>query len=429
MEQALQQVASLSLMQLAAKLELPVEKLSNFTIQQLAEKLTLVEVIGVRKPEHHRPTSNFGSTSQVLGFESNFDDEFSFTNDISTVSAPGVFHINTNNSSNKNNTGNDNYDKYAVFRELTVEDASGFSVGADNELSDEDRSSRTQDKTLTRDSSSERTLQVEEGLFPASEAGAVGLNTMDDVTDGNLSDENDKFPLDEEVSSKCDWATFDTNFDEFTIVPPGASGNVPNIIKLESVIKPDSPWDSDENESVSQLGEVTKAAPGKDSITNIANAVFAEDKLLHCVLPPDPEEFNFQPFEKPAPIITGPAPGLRRSSKDRNPTFEAFEMEPRHFKRQSSGSSKHSLGKNSDYSDSGRHRTGTEYRSRNNSRDLDSWDVRRDHLDEWEQPLPVREPSGRVGREKNYDSRRDHLHRSDSRGSYSRQSSDRTKYA
>ena len=474
MEQALLQVASLSLGQLASRLDVPVEKLSNYTIQQLAEKLSFIGLEDESaKPPPPAPGKNqaFGSTSQIsMRFESNFSTNFDDDNDISTVSAPAGFPP-PNSRSAASEPIESSFDKYAVFRELAAEAASGFSVASSASFendSDDDRS-RTQDKTLTgRDSSSERTLQIEHGASRHDAGGdaSLALNTMDDITDANLSDDQDKFTLDDEEIDvgNSKWATFESNFDDsFASVPPQKQQEViiSQPIKLDPPKKkPESPWDSDEDNN----REPTTPAAG------ISVSAFDDAKILQS-LPPGPEEFDFQPFEKPAPITppsaaaSSVASAGRRSSREKDRGgFDSFKLEPKsspsssggQFKRQSSGSSKHSLSKYSDYSDSGRHPR--DERVRKNSRELlDSWDRRewdgRDPSraeetwdkewgdggggDRWDRgegwsrrsdrdfDLPDTKEDGRRRRPDNWTDRRAELSRSDSRGSHSKRKHDR----
>jgi hypothetical protein len=463
MEQALAQVASLSLGDLAKRLELPVDKLSSLTIQQLAEKLTDMDIkskkshqqrssVQVQRGEKDHQLSVVYRSKQASTSSSRSDHSESkfagFDDDFSTASAPPGPSTHSHSHSGKDGQRNTNYDRYAVFRNLDLEDASGFSIfGASNSLSDkannssmmcnignnseddEDDFSRTQEKTLTsRDSSSERTLQADDITFGAesnhnrnvSIASAIALaNTMDDVTDVNLSDDQDdngKFPEDEEdlasgFMNKPEWATFDSNFDDQFCTTA--------LVKAEGGNESPS-WESDNENGAQESppGATPRDQQGKDG-------------------------FDFQPFEKP----TNPAPlsndELIRSppAEERSIAFEKDMREPRypktdnsspdrirsppegHFRRQSSGSSRHSErssgggpnngsskpGKSSEFSDSGRP-TNSRSKARKGSRDYDRWDERGGDFDR------DREGSGRHGRDR---VDREYGGRPDSRTSYS----------
>lgn len=295
MEQALGQVASLSLGELALKLELPVEQLSSLTIQQLAEKLTLMNL--------NAPNTN--TKPFTSGFESNFDDDFS------TASAPSTMEGVAKRDQDKTaiTTTTTNYDRYAVFRELTLEEASGFSVVSMNELMEIKKDgSGSGSKTLTsRDSSSERTLQ-------ADDEPENPMATMDDITDTNFSDGEEKSILNDEIvdpyfeSNKQlpEWATFESNFEDQCI--PLQTG----FNKSE-----ESPsWESDEG----VLNPYPFPSEGRP-------------KLKTTKIDAQSSQFDFQPFQKQSSRIDD---AVEEGESHLDPLVQS------NFQRQSSGSSKHS---------------------------------------------------------------------------------------
>ena len=285
MEQALSQVATLSLGQLASRLELPVEQLSSLTIQQLAERLTNIDL------------HDDGRGPGTVGFETNFEPD-----DFSTVSAPSTMEGVACRDLKKSPAS---YDKYAAFRELTAEDASGFSIIATLD-SKEGSGSRT---LTSRDSSSERTLQADDDN---------PLATMDDVTDANLSEAEERSMLDEEVGDDYleatnklpPWATFDSHFGE-------------QAVPLESAFNKseDSPsWDSDEN--------APAIAPLPTTTPDVRPKALKTTKIESHA-----SQFDFQPFRRANPRLED---AVEEGQSALDPLVQSG------FQRQSSGSSKHS---------------------------------------------------------------------------------------
>lgn len=442
MEQALHQVGSMSLGDLAGKLELPVDKLSTLTIQQLAEKLTLMDfeqkmekkerdlsryasASKIAKESHSISTGPAAGTSSINAFQLGFDDDFS------TASAPPDLGERERSSSRHHHhhqhhiskQQQDEYDKYAVFRELSVEDASGFSIignlGSSLKTSnfsvnseDSEDLSRAMDRTLTgNNSSSERTIQAdgtgESTNKNKEESFATAMaNTMDDITDTNLSDDDGKFPFDddEDISPSSnfntkpsEWATFESNFDDQFATT--------SLVKAVDVDGNDgSPWDSDEG------GDNSQKTPPAASSTQLSMASPAASPQVQ-VASESADKFDFEPFQKPSqpsianysltePVINPPVPPVperRRPSRENGgsvpiiPPPSSQPLSPdllrspiSNFQRQSSGSSKHSGksieepsiggGRGSDYSESGarpRHRRGS-------ANDEDRWERERD---------------------------------------------------
>ncbi|XP_021965399.1 uncharacterized protein LOC110860631 isoform X3 [Folsomia candida] len=435
MEQALTQVASLSLRDLAVQLELPVDQLSSYTIQQLAHKLTemnLSKKTGGRYGEISEPNS---SSHQFADNKSDFG---GFDDDFSTASAPPRVSVQKGPPSG--------FDRYAVFRELALEDASGFSIvnnvgSMDRSINsdDDEQSTTTLEKQFAsdRESSSERTLQADDLTEPthlksASFATANMANTMDDVTDVNFSDDQDngKFTLDDDDDDiiaagfvKNEWATFESNFDDqfaMTALVKAEEGN-------------ESPWDSDDGAGgVVQKSNVITNLPPQHQHNNDQRS------------PRQPHDhFDFKPFEKPPELVQSAAKervNQRKYSEDdggdgrfkstSTPEGIRSPATPGQFQRQSSGSSRQSErssgggggggnnppatgGKVSDYSDSGKGGPGGGGgdRPRRHRQDLDR---------SWEFDREGRDGSGRYNRERggDRDRDRDRDYRPDSRSSY-----------
>lgn len=413
MEQALSQVASLSLRDLAVKLELPVDRLSSYTIQQLAQKLTEMDLVDGGNNLNKKKTgkSDLSTMSDKFNqseFNSGFDDDFS------TASAPLPPRTTvTNLLKDSNSSHSGSYDRYAVFRELAVElaeDASGFSiennVGSYRPSDDDEEQStitlRGEKQFTSRGSSSERTLQADdpdpdvdlditEQLKSGSFAAGMA-NTMDDVTDVNFSDDEGKFGLDNDDDDfgsgfvKNEWATFESNFDDGEFATTA-------LVKAED--GNESPWDSEEDQNQNQDIPKVKREPSPAQPP-----------------PPVPDHFDFKPFEKPPALQQQSQPGGESPTVNKPRKYsdtgsgevrlkstsspERIRSPPGHFQRQNSGSSRHSErssgnnpsqpgpgGKISDYSDSGppEHRERTRRPHRRGSQDYDRWDFERSDRD------------------------------------------------
>ena len=282
MEQALSQVASLSLGDMARRLCLPVEKLSSLTIQQLAEKLIFDQHKGL---ESHRGKIKEEESST----ERKPTGGFGFEDDFAPASAPLE---NTPATMQQRNKGND-YDKYAVFRELTLEDASGFSVENEIRNCGSSMESVSDDGATLKDfkdhltSSSEQTLRAEDNLMGSmmnannnddlsiSAINSIANNnTMDDITDGNLSEDDARFNLeldDDNIIGKgtegSQWATFESNFED----------------QFASLMK-----DNDDEEEESSEEEKSQ---------QMATSAQVKIDVLK-----DP--FDFEPFEKPKSLVS-----------------------------------------------------------------------------------------------------------------------------